>query len=129
MQKIFLKWIVLTFAVVVAGAVTSAIGLPFSVHAKDAGDVVQLFLGSAALALVNATLGKVLKFITAPVNCLTLGIFSLVINAILLWWVGSLGFSFAVGNFLAAFVGSILISVANGVLGGILIRDKEKNEE
>ena len=129
MQKILLKWVVLTVAVALAGLITSGLGLNFSVHVKDAGDVIQLFVGTAALAFVNATLGKVLKFIATPVNCLTLGLFSLVINAILLWWVGSLGFSFKVDGFLAAFVGSIMISIANGILGGILIKDKEKGED
>ncbi len=126
MKKILLRWIVLTVAVVLAAFITQAIGLPFDVETDQ---IPQLFIGSAVLALVNATLGRVLRFITAPVNCLTLGIFSLIVNAALLLWVGSMGFGFTLGNFLAAFVGSILISIVSGVLGGILIKDKEKDSD
>lgn len=126
MTKILLKWAVLTGAVVLAAFATQALGQPFSVKTDQ---IVQLFLGSAVLAFVNATLGKVLKFVTAPVNCLTLGLFSLIINAALLFMVGSWGFGFTVGNFLAAFVGSIFISIINAILGGILIKDKERDED
>ncbi len=126
MKRILLRWIVLTVAVVLAAFITQAIGLPFDVKTDQ---IPQLFIGSAVLALVNATLGRVLRFITAPVNCLTLGIFSLIVNAAMLMWVGSMGFGFTLGNFFAAFVGSILISIVSGVLGGILIKDKEKDSD
>ena len=46
-------------------------------------------LGVAILALLNATLGKILKLLTLPLNCLTLGLFSLVINAIIFMIVAS----------------------------------------
>lgn len=129
MQKLLLKWLCLTVAVVASAYATSALGQPFSARTDSPSSVLQLFIGAAALALINATLGKLLKFITAPMNCMTLGLMSLVVNALLLWWVGSMGFGFQVGNFLAAFIGSVLISIFNGLLGGILIRDKEKDEE
>lgn len=90
----------------------------------------QVFIGAAVLALVNGTLGKILKFMTIPFNCLTLGLVSLVINALMLMIVGALGFGFKVDGFLAAFFGSILISALNGVLGGLLLPDgKDKKSD
>jgi len=74
-------------------------------------------------------LGRVLKFITAPLNCMTLGIFSLIINAILFAAVGSMKFGFEVTNFMGALAGSILVSICNAVLGGILIKDKDDEDK
>lgn len=124
MKNILIKWLVLTIAVVIAALVLPGI----EANINGGRNLLPLFLGSAALALVNATLGRVLKFVTAPVNCLTLGLFSLIINALMLWWVGSMDLGFKVDGFLPAFLGSIIISITSGVLGGILLPDKESKD-
>ncbi len=129
MRKLLLRWLCLTLAILIAAMISSAVGLPFSAEIKTAADFLELLLGAALLAIINATLGRVLKFLTAPLNCLTLGLVSLLINAGLLMWVGSMDIGFKVGSFLAALLGSVLISASNGVLGGILIRDKERGED
>jgi len=129
MRKLLLRWLCLTLAILIAAMISSAVGLPFRAEVKSAADFFELLLGAAVLAIINATLGKLLKFITAPLNCLTLGLVSLLINAGLLMWVGSMKIGFCVGDFFAALLGSILISAANGVLGGILIRDRERGED
>lgn len=81
-----------------------------------------LLVGVAILSFLNATLGRIVKFLTIPLNCLTLGLFSLVVNAGILLLVASLNFGFSIegppfSRFLAAFVGSLLIAFVNGVLG------------
>jgi putative membrane protein len=81
------------------------------------------------LAFVNATLGRILKFFTAPLNCLTLGLMSLVINSLMFWWVGTMGFGFKVDGFVTALVGSVIVSIANGLLGGIFLRESKGNDE
>ena len=124
MKNILIKWLVLTIAVVIAALVLPGI----EANINGGQNLLPLFLGSAALALVNATLGRVLKFVTAPVNCLTLGLFSLIINALMLWWVGSMDLGFKLDGFMPAFLGSIIISITSGVLGGILLPDKESKD-
>jgi putative membrane protein len=63
---------------------------------------------------VNATLGLVLKVITFPLTILTLGIFWLVINALMLELASAiLSPAFRVDNFLAAFWGAIILSLVN----------------
>lgn len=129
MKRLLLKWVILTAAVVASAYACQAMGLPFSAKTGSFGDVLSLFIGSAALAFVNATLGKILKFMTIPLNCMTLGLVSVLINAAMLQLVGTLGFGFSLGSFFAALVGSILIAILNGILGGIFLPDdKEKGK-
>jgi len=130
MGRLLIRWIFLALAVWAAAHVTQALGLGFKVDVHDADDTIRFFIGVAVLALLNATLGTILKFLTLPLNCLTLGLFSLVINALILWLTATLHLGFhLVGTdwhkFLAAFVGSLLISVINGFLG-ILLPDSAK---
>jgi len=129
MKILLLKWAVMALAVAISAIIASQLNLGLKLLVSTPGDVISLFIGVAILSLVNATLGKVLKFITAPLNCLTLGIFSLIINAILFAAVGSMKFGFEVTNFVGAFVGSIFVSIANGILGGILIKDKDEDND
>jgi putative membrane protein len=90
----------------------------------------KLLIGVAVLSFLNATLGKILKIITIPLSCITLGLFSLVINAVVLWVAASLQLGFKITDsgiqaFFAAFVASLLISFINGVLGVFLPDDKD----
>jgi putative membrane protein len=99
------------------------------VDVSNAGSIFTLLVGVVVLSLLNATLGRILKLLTLPLSCLTLGLFSLVVNAIVLWVAASLELGFKITEsgfkgFLAAFVASLLISFINGVLGVFLPDDK-----
>ena len=81
----------------------------FHVHSAAAALVAALVIG-----FVNATLGTLLKLITLPLTILTLGIFWLVINALMLEVASFLlGSWFRVDSFKAAFLGAILLSLVN----------------
>ena len=131
MRKLLLRWIWLAAAVVGASLVTRMMNLGFIVDISSADQILRLLIGVAILSFANATLGRLLKLLTIPLNCLTLGLFSLVVNAIVLWMVALLHFGFKVtgdgigSQFMAAFVGSLLISLFNGVLRTILPEDKK----
>jgi putative membrane protein len=73
-------------------------------------------LATVVIALVNATIGVVLKIIALPLIFLTLGLFLLILNALLLKLASLLVPGFQVRGFLAAFLGSILITLLNEVL-------------
>lgn len=125
MGRLLLRWILLAVSVVVASLITQALGLGFKTQVTSAGDFIVLLIGVAILALLNATLGKILKLVTLPLNCLTLGLFSVVINALMLMLAASFGFGYTLegsggAKFVAALVASILIAVINGVLGTFL---------
>ncbi|MGI6126261.1 MAG: phage holin family protein [Planifilum sp.] len=71
------------------------------------------------LGIVNTFIRPVLVFFTLPISLLTLGLFTLVINALLFWLVGSLVTGFEVHGFLSAFFGAIIVSIISWVLNGI----------
>ena len=70
--------------------------------------VVALVLG-----IINAFLKPVLIILTLPINILTLGLFTFVINAVLILLVSKLVPGFIVDGFLWAFVFGIILSIAN----------------
>jgi len=126
MSKLLLRWIILVISLVGSCYATSLFMKGFTMEPGVDG-VIKLFVGAAVLALLNATLGKLLKLLTIPLNCLTLGLFSLVINAALFYATGTLGLGFKVDGFLPALVGSILMSAINAVLGNLVADDKDKD--
>jgi putative membrane protein len=75
-------------------------------------DVKAAVLAAAVVAVVNGTLGSLVKFITFPFRLMTLGVLTLVINAGLLLLSASIVDGFDIDTFTAAFFGSILLSVA-----------------
>lgn len=72
------------------------------------------------LGLVNAVIKPVFVILTLPVTVLTLGLFLLVINGLLLWLVAGLVPGFRVNGFAGAILGSILISIISWVLTSVL---------
>ena len=85
-------------------------------------------LVSLVLGFINATIGFVLKIITFPLTILTLGLFWLVINALMLELASALlSPGFQVRNFLAAFIGSIVLSLVNLLLKGIVMPSKDSH--
>jgi len=82
-------------------------------------------LAALVIGLVNATLGLLLKIITFPLTVLTMGIFWLVINALMLLVASALLTpNFVVQGFWPAFLGAIVLSLVNMVLKAVA-RDVE----
>ena len=90
MRRLLLRWILLAFSVYAASLVSQALGLGFQVSAHDASGAFKLLVGVVVLSFLNATLGPIIKLVTLPLSCITLGLFSLVINAIVLMVAASL---------------------------------------
>jgi putative membrane protein len=128
------RWLIHTFAVIGASFLANLVGIGFVVHLKGVGDFIVLMFGVALLGFLNATIGPILKLLSFPVILLTVGLFSLVINAFVLIIASSVGWGFhftAEGGekFLGAIAVSILIAILNGIGNGILGGDKAKKED
>jgi putative membrane protein len=74
------------------------------------------------LGILNALIRPVLIFLTLPINILTLGLFTLVINALILWFVSSVVKGFTVSSFSAAFWGALLLWLI-GWLSNTLLKE------
>jgi putative membrane protein len=83
-------------------------------------DFSTALIAALVIGLVNATLGLVLKILTFPLTILTLGIFWLIINALMLMVASSFVSGFKVQGFLPAFLGAIVLSLVNMLLHWIV---------
>jgi len=72
------------------------------------------------LGIVNAIIRPILVLLTLPLTLVTLGLFLLVINGLMLWLVSVLVRGFHVSGFWGAVLGSILISIVSWVLSRFL---------
>jgi len=92
------------------------------------GTLPGLLLVALLFGLINALLGTILRVLTLPVTFLTLGLFALVINALLLWATGaasqSLGLGFHVRGFWPAFLGALVIAITRAVLNALVDRKR-----
>ena len=79
------------------------------------------FIATAVIAIVDAIIGPVLRFISFPLTFLTLGLFLLVVNAILLKLAAALAPGFRIRGFLPAFFGSLVLTIVSWVLRRLLI--------
>ena len=72
------------------------------------------------LGVVNAIIRPILVFLTLPLTVVTLGLFLLVVNGLMLWLVSALVRGFHVSGFWGAVLGSILISIVSWALSRFL---------
>jgi putative membrane protein len=106
----FLKrWLITTVSVWLAASIVPGISYTTS----------GLFLAALVLGLLNAFVRPVMMVLSLPLLIFTLGLFMLVINALLLWSVGQVLKGFHVDGFGSAFWGSLIISLASLVLNSL----------
>ncbi len=85
-------------------------------------------IAAIVLGIVNAILKPILIILSLPIEILTLGLFTFVINALLFWLVAHFVPGFTVDGFLAAFLGALLLTVVSFLLSQ-LIRAAEQPEK
>ena len=106
------SWIINTLAVLVA-----AIVLGGHIHYEKPAD---LIVAALLLGILNAFVRPILMLLALPLLIFTLGLFTLVINALLLYFVGVLmGAHFQVDSFGFAFLGAIIISIVSLALNAL----------
>jgi len=78
--------------------------------------ILPALVASALLGLVNAVLRPLVILITLPINILTLGLFTFVINGALLYLVAGLVRGFSVSGFWPAFIAALFLSILSGLV-------------
>ena len=114
-MKLFTRWLVIMAALFVAALIVPGI------HVN--GNWVAYAIMAAILALLNAVLLPILKALSCGLIVLTLGLFSLVLNALMFMLSSSLAQSlfnvnFVVDGFWPALLGSIIVSIATMLFVG-----------
>ena len=107
-QRVFLRWLISSLAIF------AAVGISFSGPGWQIGIVALVF------GFLNVLLRPLLYLLTCPLVILTLGLFGLVINALLLGLTSALadqlGINFIVDGFWSAFLGGLVISIVSTLL-------------
>jgi putative membrane protein len=78
------------------------------------------FITALVLGLVNAVIRPILFFFTLPINILTLGLFTFVLNGFLFWFVGTVVDGFSVVGFWPAFWGALIMAMVNWIVSSLL---------
>ena len=111
LKRFIQSWLINTLAVLVAAKLIKGI------HCQR---LLDLVVASLLLGIFNAVLRPVLIVLALPLLIFTLGLFTLVINAVLLYFVGSLlRPHFYVKDFRAAFWGALIISLVSLILNSL----------
>jgi putative membrane protein len=117
-MRLLLNWVLSALAVWIVAHVLSG----FYVSGFKAALIAALVIG-----FINATVGALLKILTFPLTLVTLGLFWLVINALMLELASALlAPGFQVHGFLAAFLGAILLSLVNMLLKWLVNPPQER---
>ena len=102
MNGIFVRWLILTIAIFITSYLLDGI---------QVSGFFSAFFAAAILGILNAFFRPFLLIITLPINILTLGLFTFVINAILLMMASGVIPGFEVAGFWSAVFGSLFISL------------------
>ena len=81
--------------------------------------VVPALVAALVLGVINAFIRPVLLFLTLPINLITLGLFTFVINAALLCLAAWLAPGFAIASFWSALALAVIVAVVNAVVGHV----------
>jgi len=107
MKGIFLRWLILTFSIIATS---------YLIEGIQVSGFLSAFFAAAILGILNAFFRPILLLLTLPVNILSLGLFTFVINAIVLMMVSGVISGFEVYGFWSAVFGSLLISLVSWLL-------------
>ncbi|MFH0845090.1 MAG: phage holin family protein [Pseudomonadota bacterium] len=106
-----IRWLILTAAIMMASYLIDGI---------EVDGFFSAFFAAAILGILNAFFRPILIILTLPITILTLGLFTFVINALLLKFASGLISGFEVYGFWAAILGSLVISVVNWLLSSFV---------
>lgn len=111
MKGLLIRWLILTLSILAAAYLLEGI---------EVRSFFAAFFAAAALGILNAFFRPVLLLLTLPINLLTLGLFTFVINALLLMMTSGIISGFHVEGFWSAVFGSLVISLVSWLLTSLV---------
>ncbi len=119
-MKLFIKWLVNTIGIIFAGYLIKGIYVE---------SVTTAFVAAGVLGIINVLIRPIIIILTLPINILTLGLFTFVINGVIFYFIGNLVKGMAVADFWSAFIGALMISVINGAVHLLFKQPQDQNPE
>ena len=108
---LLVRWLILTAAITVAA---------YLINGIHVDGFLSAFFAAAILGVLNVFFRPILLILTLPINILTLGLFTFVINAVLLKMASGVISGFEVQGFWSAVWGALIISVVNWLLSAFI---------
>ncbi|KND49519.1 MAG: hypothetical protein AB203_00360 [Parcubacteria bacterium C7867-008] len=108
-MMLIVHWIISAIAIVVSAYLIPGVEVT----------IVSALVLAVVLGIINIFLKPIVTLITLPINILTLGLFSLVVNALLILLAAQVVPDFSVTGFWPAFFFAIVLSLVNAVLGAM----------
>jgi len=115
MPALFLRWLLNTVALWAVSELYSGVWF------AEGSTLLDYLVAGLLLGLANALIRPLLLLLTLPLNLLTLGLFTLAVNAFVLWLV-AWATALEVEGFWGAFWGALLLSIVSFVLN-LLIKE------
>ncbi len=107
---ILLKWVLFALAIMLTAWLIPGI---------EVDSFLSALLVVVIMALINTFIKPLIVFITLPINVITLGLFMLVINAVLFLLLGKISPGFEVNGFLSALLGSVIVTFLGTLISNI----------
>ncbi|MCX7816266.1 MAG: phage holin family protein [Syntrophales bacterium] len=104
---IFIRWLILTIAIVISS---------YFIEGVRVQGFLSAFSAAAVLGVMNVFLRPILLLVTLPINVLTLGVFTFLINALLLKMTAAVIPGFDVEGFWSAVLGAMVVSLVSWLL-------------
>jgi putative membrane protein len=111
MQGIAIRWLTLTGAIIITSYLINGIVIQGFFSA---------FFAAATLGVLNAFFRPIAIILTLPLNILSLGLFTFIINAVMLKMASGIISGFDVNGFWAAVIGSLVISIISWALNSFI---------
>jgi putative membrane protein len=112
MKAIVIRWLLNTLALLFTAKLIKGIYVD---------GVIAALWAASLLGVINAFIRPLVIVLTLPVNILTLGLFTLVINGLMLMLTSAVSYGFRVEGMFAAIVGSLVFSLVSGFLSLVVV--------
>lgn len=113
MSGFFLRWLFNAIAIYLTTRIIQGLQIP---------DFTTALIAALVLGIVNAFIRPIVLLLTLPINLLTLGLFTLIVNTLMLYLVAAVVRSFIITNFWSALIGALLIAIISTLLSHIFAR-------
>jgi len=110
-MKLLLRWVLNAVAL---------LGIAYYLPGIEVNGFYAVLIIALVLGLVNALVRPILVVLTLPITIVTLGLFILVINALLFWFTSMVVKGFEVDGFISAFIGALIMTVVSWVVSALI---------
>ncbi|HEY9585828.1 MAG TPA: phage holin family protein [Candidatus Paceibacterota bacterium] len=112
MVTLVVKWLINALAIFLVGNFLPGIHVP---------DYMTALWAALVLSIVNAVIRPILLLVTLPINVITLGLFTFVVNGLMFWFATRFVSGFVIDGFLPAVLGALIVSVIATVLDRLFL--------